>query len=83
MFDQLRASLGWNDNPPHPNRPRVISHVIHFAAGAPDASVNPMWNKDPRFDDLTWQTLPEEFKKVGFHFPAFAINLLYLEGYQL
>ena len=69
MFDKLRQSLGV---PPgqsqfqQPNKTPValVSHIIHLAAGVPDGSLHPVWNGNLKFDQLTWATLPDEFKQV-------------------
>jgi hypothetical protein len=70
MFDKLRNSIGsipsssLQTQNQQNKRPSLVSHVIHFAACPPDSSLNPMWNKDPNYDGLTWKSLPDEFKKV-------------------
>jgi len=69
MFDKLRQSIGV---PPgqsqiqQPNKPPVtlVSHIVHLAAAPPDGSLHPVWNVNSKFDQLTWATLPDEFKQV-------------------
>lgn len=69
MFDKLRQSIGV---PPgqsqiqNPNKPPVtlVSHLLHLAAAPPDGSLHPVWNTNSKFDQLTWATLPDEFKQV-------------------
>lgn len=60
MFETLNNS----EYTRFPDRP-AIQHIIHIAASEPDAMVNPVWNDQPSFDSLTWNTLPNELKKVS------------------
>jgi hypothetical protein len=69
MFDKLRQSIGVNPGQSqiqHPNKPPVtlVSHILHLAAAPPDGLAHPLWNANPKFDQLAWTTLPEEFKRV-------------------
>jgi hypothetical protein len=69
MFDKLRQSIGLNPGQSQiqqPNKPAVtlVSHILHLAAAPPDGSLHPLWNANPKFDQLEWATLPEEFKQV-------------------
>lgn len=82
MFDKLRSSI---ESIPSTNsqtqnqssrRAALISHVIHFAACPPDTSLNPMWNKDPNYDALTWRSLPEEFKKREINYSMILVRPL-------
>lgn len=71
MFDKLRQSIGvlpGQSQIQHPNKPPVtlVSHILHLAAAPPDGSLHPVWNTNSKFDQLTWATLPDEFKQVPF-----------------
>jgi hypothetical protein len=84
MFDQLRKSMGLS-SPADPSKKRtgLISHVIHFAAAPPDTSIKPAWNKDPTFDEITWETLPSEFKKVRVLIIPSILDSSFAEGNTL
>lgn len=79
MFDKLRQSIGV---PPGQsqiqqlNKPPVtlISHIVHLAAAPPDGSLHPIWNANSKFDQLTWATLPDEFKQVP---PLFSLASMF------
>ena len=43
----------------------MTSHIIHIASAPPDGSDHPVWNIASNFDDVSWETLPGELKKVG------------------
>lgn len=43
---------------------QVASYILHLAAGAPDSTMQPMWNNSPALDTLSLATLPAELKKV-------------------
>ncbi len=60
MFDTLLASLSI----PEGSR-GAISHIIHATASPLDSAVNPVWNGASAFDEVTWDTMPEEFTKVS------------------
>lgn len=41
-------------------------HLIHVCAGFPDGAIHPCHNQLTDLDGLTWKTLPEELRKVGW-----------------
>jgi len=43
-----------------------IYYMIHIAGAPPDTSARPAFNSNPALDDLTWDSLPEEVRKVSF-----------------
>jgi len=64
LFDILLQS-------PAPFTPRegsgnrnYLSHIIHIASSTPDDSKYPSWNDTSSMDDLDWDSLPTEIKKV-------------------
>ncbi|KAF9024920.1 hypothetical protein BDZ89DRAFT_1135743 [Hymenopellis radicata] len=69
MFDTLLASLSVPEGSRGP-----ISHMIHATASPVDGAVNPVWNGDSAFDEVTWDTIPEEFKKRHIHFTSINID---------
>lgn len=84
MFDKFRQSIGippGQSQTQQPNKPpmTLISHILHLAAAAPDGSLHPVWNANSRFDQLSWTTLPEEFKQVPLlspsPFPVFSFSI--------
>jgi hypothetical protein len=49
--------------------PRLVCHILLVAASAADNAQRPLWNNSPQLDDVTWETLPTELKKVfDLHF---------------
>lgn len=73
MFDKLRQSIGvplGQSQIQQPNKSPVtlVSHIVHLAAAPPDGSLHPVWNVNSKFDQLTWTTLPDEFKQVSLPF---------------
>lgn len=80
MFDKLRQSIGLplgQSQIQQPNKPPItlISHIVHLAASPPDGSLHPVWNANSKFDQLTWATLPDEFKQAHFPLsPAFLLS---------
>ncbi|KAF7789802.1 hypothetical protein EIP86_000748 [Pleurotus ostreatoroseus] len=40
------------------------SHVVHVAASPPDTAERPIWNTLPHLDNVTWESLPAEFRKI-------------------
>ena len=79
MFDKLRQSIGvplGQSQIQQPNKPplTLISHIVHLAAAPPDGSLHPVWNANSKFDQLTWATLPDEFRQV--HLPSYFAFLL-------
>ena len=75
MFDKLRQSFGiplGQSQIQQPNKPplTLISHIVHLAAAPPDGSLHPAWNANSKFDQLTWATLPDEFKQVPLPLPS-------------
>ncbi|KAF8920125.1 hypothetical protein CPB85DRAFT_1428947 [Mucidula mucida] len=69
MFDTLLASLSI----PEGSR-GAISHIIHATASPLDSAVNPVWNGASAFDEVTWDTMPEEFTKRHIHFTSINID---------
>ena len=72
MFDTLRS--GVNQKPLRPlslnesrDKPKEVFsyHLWHFAAGQPDDTKQPHWNRSQALDTLTWKTIPIELKKVS------------------
>ena len=72
MFDTLKN--GANQRPLRPlslnesrDKPKEVFsyHLWHFAAGQPDNAKKPRWNRAPALDNLTWNTVPTELKKVS------------------
>jgi hypothetical protein len=59
MFDDLQKL---------PNTKICGSFILHIAASAPDNSLRPEWNDSELMDDMTWESLPVEFKKVWRRF---------------
>ena len=56
LFDLLQThTLG---------RDKLTSHVFHIAAFPPDGSILPSCNESPAMDQVNWETLPLEIKKV-------------------
>jgi hypothetical protein len=45
-------------------RDKFTSHVFHIAAFPPDDSIRPSCNESPVMDQVNWETLPLEIKKV-------------------
>ena len=45
-------------------RDKFTSHVFHVAAFPPDGSIHPSVNESPAMDQVNWETLPLEIKKV-------------------
>lgn len=43
---------------------KSVCHIIHVAASPPDAAERPLWNASPRFDSVTWGSLPSEVQKA-------------------
>ncbi|KAH8832929.1 hypothetical protein DL96DRAFT_1583937 [Flagelloscypha sp. PMI_526] len=52
----------------------TIHHLVQIAAAPPDSAVNPSWNDNTLFDNLTWETLPEELKKRKIHFSTIQVQ---------
>ncbi|KAG6899973.1 hypothetical protein C0993_004741 [Termitomyces sp. T159_Od127] len=52
----------------------VLSHIIHIASAAPDASVHPRFNDSPKYDDMTWESMADEMRNrnIGYN----TINLV-------
>ena len=78
MFDKFRQSIGLplgQSQIQQPNKQALtlISHIVHLAAAPPDGSSHPVWNANSKFDQLTWTTLPDEFKQVLL--PSFSFLL--------
>ena len=48
-------------------RDKFTSHVFHIAAFPPDSSIYPSCNESPAMDQVNWETLPLEIKKVCLH----------------
>jgi hypothetical protein len=46
-----------------PNKP-AVNHLFHIAASPPDELLHPQHNDIPAFDQISWQELPEELRKV-------------------
>jgi len=46
------------------NRDNFSSHVFHIAASPSDGSIRPFCNESPALDEVNWETLPLEIKKV-------------------
>jgi mediator of RNA polymerase II transcription subunit 25 len=44
--------------------PRLVCHILLVAASAADGAQRPLWNNSPDLDDVSWETLPAELKKV-------------------
>jgi hypothetical protein len=44
------------------------SFIIHIATSAPDNSLHPEWNESELMDDVSWESLPIEFKNVSRFF---------------
>jgi hypothetical protein len=71
MFDLLRS--GVNQKPLRPvltesrdkSKEEFSYHLWHFAAGQPDNAKHPRWNSSQALDGLTWNTIPDEIRKVG------------------
>lgn len=57
-------------------RDKFTSHVFHIAASPPDDSAHPSCNESPAMDQVNWETLPLEIKKVC------RINTLRAHWYQ-
>ena len=84
MFDKLRQSIGVPPGQSQIQQPSkspvtLVSHIVHLAAAPPDGSLHPVWNVNSKFDQLTWATLPDEFKQVPPSFsllPGFSYSLL-------
>lgn len=57
LFDILQNSQGVR---------ATVCHIIHIAGAVPDASRHPLWNDSPALDDVSWDTLPLEIKKVRY-----------------
>ncbi|KAI0762050.1 hypothetical protein BC629DRAFT_1597128 [Irpex lacteus] len=47
---------------------QIKAHVIHLAACQPDAAQRPIWNVSPALDNVTWETLPSEFRKRDINY---------------
>lgn len=47
-----------------PSRATLISHIIHVSYAPPDEARNPSWNMNYLLDDVTLESLPDEFRKV-------------------
>ena len=56
LFDVLQTHTQGRDN--------FTSHVFHIAASPPDGSIHPFCNESPTMDQVNWETLPLEIKKV-------------------
>ena len=56
LFDVLQTNTQ--------NRDKFTSHVFHIAAFPPDGSTHPSCNESPAMDQVNWETLPLEIKKV-------------------
>ncbi|KAI0951598.1 hypothetical protein AcW1_008602 [Taiwanofungus camphoratus] len=52
LFDDLRIC-----------QETIVCHIVHIAAAPPDASDRPLWNMAPVLDNVTWETLPAEFRR--------------------
>lgn len=70
MFDTLK-----NDTDFRPLRPLSMNqeketqknyacHILHVATSKPDPTRHPVHNKSSALDDLTWDSLPAQLKKV-------------------
>lgn len=68
LFDVLQTHTQGRD--------KFTSHVFHIAASPPDGSIHPSCNESPAMDQVNWETLPLEIKKV------FCINTLHAHSYQ-
>ena len=68
LFDVLQTHTQGRD--------KFTSHVFHIAAFPPDGSIHPSCNESPTMDQVTWETLPLEIKKVC------SINTLRAHTYQ-
>ncbi|KZS92493.1 hypothetical protein SISNIDRAFT_486520 [Sistotremastrum niveocremeum HHB9708] len=49
------------------NKPSAC-HIFLFASNPPNAATRPMWNGNQNLDDVSWDTLPEEFQKRKIRF---------------
>lgn len=56
LFDALQSHTQGRDN--------FSNHVFHIAASPPDGSIQPFHNDSPAMDEVNWETLPLEIKKV-------------------
>lgn len=56
LFDVLQTHTQGRD--------KFTSHVFHIAAFPPDSSIHPSCNESPAMDQVNWETLPLEIKKV-------------------
>jgi len=73
LFDTLRTSVETKPlqsqsttqprDTPH-QIPRLVCHILLVAASAADNAQQPLWNRSPNLDDVSWETLPAELKKV-------------------
>ena len=68
LFDVLQSHTQGRD--------KFTSHVFHIAASPPDGSIYPSCNESPAMDQVNWETLPLEMKKVC------CINTLRAHSYQ-
>ena len=68
LFDVLQTHTQGRD--------KFTSHVFHIAAFPPDGSIHPSCNESPAMDQVNWETLPLEIKKVC------RINTLRAHTYQ-
>ena len=56
LFDVLQIHTQGRDN--------FTSHIFHIAASPADGSIHPCCNESPAMDQVNWETLPLEIKKV-------------------
>ena len=70
LFDVLQTHTQGRDS--------FSSHVFHIAASPPDGSTRPLCNESPALDEVNWETLPLEIKKVCFmNSPSLSVVLTY------
>lgn len=46
--------------------PSMLYHIFHVAAYPPDSARHPVWNNNPEFDHVSWESLPSNFSQVSF-----------------
>jgi hypothetical protein len=62
---------------------KLSKYIVHLAHSPPDVAINPLWNKIPELDDVTWETLSEEFAKVRPPESSWTFCSLAVAEYQL
>jgi hypothetical protein len=65
MFDMLGEG--------QPDKP-FSRQVLHIASGQPDGAEHPSFNDNWQLDDVTWESMPHEMRKVRYprtlHLPS-------------